>query len=213
MKRCFLLVLLGLLSCGQESTETTVSDTVTDSQDCTSDCADAELDVAEPIPVSCSEEACGATCPPTGPFGSDPNETITDVSFLDCDGNPVTLHDLCGQNAAIVVNFYGWCTGCYRIMGETNRWLEDYGEYGFRPIVVITEDTLETPATADYCDRIRAQYDLEATVVYDPEHNFENLYGGADTVLITNQHAEIIMLRRSATLLAIERTLVEELAQ
>jgi len=141
------------------------------------------------------------------------DETITDVSFLDCDDNPVTLHDLCGQNAAVVVNFYGWCTGCYRIMGETNRWLEEYGQYGLSPIVVITEDTLEVPATAEYCDRIRAQYDLEATVVYDPDHRFESLYGGADTVLIANEHLEIVMLRRSATLLAIERSLIEELAR
>lgn len=47
-------------------------------------------------------------CPPAGPFGAEVGDTPEDLRFSDCDGNAVGLHDLCGANAGLVFNFYGW---------------------------------------------------------------------------------------------------------
>ena len=48
------------------------------------------------------------TCPPEGPFGGAVGETPENLQFSDCDGSVVGLHDLCGANAGLIFNFYGW---------------------------------------------------------------------------------------------------------
>ena len=41
-------------------------------------------------------------CPPTGSFGVDPGDFLTDLVLPDCDGNMHRLHDLCGARAGFV---------------------------------------------------------------------------------------------------------------
>jgi hypothetical protein len=47
-------------------------------------------------------------CPPIGPFGYDEGDVLTNITLSDCDGRQVSLHDLCGANAGLIFNFYGW---------------------------------------------------------------------------------------------------------
>jgi hypothetical protein len=56
-----------------------------------------EVDVPEPSP-----------CPPTGPFGTEMGDIMTDLSLYDCNMNKVSLHDLCGKPAALVNLFAAW---------------------------------------------------------------------------------------------------------
>ena len=65
---------------------------------------DAPMAEDVPMPPDISVSAC----PPTGPFGYEIGDMLTNIGYEDCDGNPVELHDLCGANAGLVFNFYGW---------------------------------------------------------------------------------------------------------
>lgn len=47
-------------------------------------------------------------CPPTGPFGHAVGDTLTNYTLMTCDDEPYDVHNLCGSNAALVFNFYGW---------------------------------------------------------------------------------------------------------
>ncbi len=58
---------------------------------------------------ACIEGSCRVwNCPPGGPFGTMPGETLTNVELKDCDGNTVFLHDLCGADAAYFNLLAGW---------------------------------------------------------------------------------------------------------
>ena len=57
----------------------------------------------------CINESCVPTyCPPEGPFGVMPGDTLTDVVVKDCDGNDVHIHELCGANASFFNLLAGW---------------------------------------------------------------------------------------------------------
>lgn len=178
------------------------------SSDATSDPTDL---VDSPLSDQDSAEDRGTpVCPPPEPHGHDVDSTLTNLTFEDCDGTPVALHDLCGANAGLVFNFYGWCTGCYRFLSEANAIHQDYASAGLVTIIVVSEDAIERPATSEYCQTIREQYDLQMTVVADPEGTLE-AYGDADLVMITNDYAEIIFKRIGPTVDTIRSVLEGEL--
>ena len=59
------------------------------------------------------EDCVGGTCqptycPPEGPYGVMPGDTLTDVVVKDCDGNDVHIHELCGANAGFFNLLAGW---------------------------------------------------------------------------------------------------------
>ncbi len=60
--------------------------------------------------LSCVDGVCDvALCPPTDPLGVATGYKITDLDLLDCDGNPITLHEeLCGHQAAYMNLLAGW---------------------------------------------------------------------------------------------------------
>ena len=149
-------------------------------------------------------------CPPPGPYGYERGATIADLRFDDCDGNPVSLHDLCGADAGLVVNFYGWCPSCYdfvRLAGELDK-----SRSGLATFVVITEDPAQAPASADYCDSIRTRYGLSGTVAIDPAKALE-AYGTTDLVMVTGRSGKIAFLRNNATEAAVTAAVDEQLGR
>ena len=62
----------------------------------------SETNSCEP---NCDSEA---VCPPDGLPGFEVGDTLTDINFLNCDGEVVSLHDLCGKRTGLIFNFYGW---------------------------------------------------------------------------------------------------------
>jgi hypothetical protein len=55
-----------------------------------------------------SSECVVWNCPPEGPFGTHPGESLTDVVLWDCDENEYHLHDLCGADVAYFNLLAGW---------------------------------------------------------------------------------------------------------
>ncbi len=47
-------------------------------------------------------------CPPPPPYGRDVGDTVEPLPFEDCDGQRTSTHDLCGADATLIFNFYGW---------------------------------------------------------------------------------------------------------
>ena len=151
-----------------------------------------------------------AVCPPPEPYGYEVGAPLHDLSFLDCDGLSVGLHDLCGADAGLVFNFYGWCTGCYRFLEEATSIWNDYREQGLRFIVVIDEDPVEEPATQEYCTAIRDRYELAMSVVIDPDNQLE-AYGEADLAIVTDEGARIVFKRSGATVSTVRSAIEREL--
>lgn len=49
-----------------------------------------------------------SNCPPMGPFGVNRGDVLPDPALVDCDGNPYSLHGLCGKKAAWQFHLAGW---------------------------------------------------------------------------------------------------------
>ena len=47
-------------------------------------------------------------CPPTGTPGFEVGDILTEAAVRDCEGNPASLLELCGENAGMIYHFYGW---------------------------------------------------------------------------------------------------------
>ena len=47
-------------------------------------------------------------CPPPGGGGFALDDIVGDLTFPNCDGQNVSLHDTCGANATLIFNYYGW---------------------------------------------------------------------------------------------------------
>lgn len=90
-----LLALLFVASCGlcacDDERDTSAEDLVTDGFSETDD-----GDHGPPI------------CPPPEPTGYEVGDNVVDLQLTECDGTPMSLHDLCGADAALVFNYYGW---------------------------------------------------------------------------------------------------------
>jgi len=65
--------------------------------------ADAGFDAGPGI-----DEPMEPTCPPEGPYGTQVGDKAADVTLLDCEGEPHTLHDLCPFNAGWIFAYAGW---------------------------------------------------------------------------------------------------------
>ena len=47
-------------------------------------------------------------CPPLPPYGVAVGERLPGVALRTCDGDDLSLHDLCGANAGLTFHFFGW---------------------------------------------------------------------------------------------------------
>jgi len=65
-------------------------------------------DVADDTGPDAVEDVASALCPPAGPYGHGVGNTLTNYTLMTCDNEPVEVHDLCGANAGLIFNFYGW---------------------------------------------------------------------------------------------------------
>ena len=92
VKRWLFVVLL-CAACGTDNTM--VSDVVFDAA--TDDVYLVENDIIQEV-----VEEPSPICPPTGPFGVNTGDFLTDLELPDCDGNIHRLHDLCGARAGFV---------------------------------------------------------------------------------------------------------------
>ena len=81
-------------------------------------------------------------CPPSEPGGLEPGQPAQDVAFIDCTGEAVSLHGLCGR-PALVVNWYGWCPSCETNAALGRRLADEHPDLAVA--IVLDEDPLADP--------------------------------------------------------------------
>ena len=129
--------------------------------------------------TDCVDGMCTALagCPPEGPFGTRAGQTLRDYTLLTCDGDEVSVHDLCGNEASLLLGFAGWCPPCNRnapewAAGYAARADESLGVY-----FVVNQNASFGSADEVYCSGIRDEFGLTMPVLYDPTGGFPTAMG------------------------------------
>lgn len=96
---------------------------------------------------------------------------MPDVTLYDCDGNPLSLHDLCAAPVSVVYTFAAWCPVCRSHLesGRPNQLLADHESAGLEEWVVVTQKTDGSNADAQLCALTRDTYSLTPKVLFDPD--------------------------------------------
>ena len=158
------------------------------------------------------QEQAPVVCPPPPPYGVTPGTTLTDLTFQDCAGKPVTLFELCGANAGLVYSFYAWCTSCFDFVRELPTLSKTYQARGLKVILLVAQDSLSRPATLAYCQELKTTFALDVIVAIDPEERF-SIYGDTGTVLLSNEAGRIVFLRENASEAVMKAAIEAELAR
>jgi len=178
---------------------------------------EVEVPWKKPDPRKCEpgDDACGqnaSECPPKGPYGHNMGEKLENLEFQGINGGVVELHELCGYNASVIFHFFGWDP---KSMGFANKANELYGKYkddGLAIWLVIAENLQGKPASMQYCNEVRDQYDLNVTVLCDPAAQLSPI-GGSSLVIVANDSLAIVYVKAGATFNTIEYAVKNELEE
>lgn len=181
----------------------------TDSEELESEMAEAESESGDSDPEC--EAACSPVCPPEAPHGCKIGKTLKDWVFNDCEGNSVSIHDLCGADALLVYVFYGWCNSCFDFLREASQLHDNYSSRGLEVVIISIENSLFEPVTEEYCLGLRETFTIPWTLTMDPEASFEDCGGGTGTAILLNESGRIVFKRDDATMLAIKTAIEKEL--
>jgi hypothetical protein len=110
-------------------------------------------------------------CPPSGTVGLAKGNIPPEVVLQDCEGNPVSIYNMCGKQAAYVYTFANWCPNCKDFAnGKANAFYEKYHPLGMEMYFVITSmsHTQDYPDKAD-CAAVKKQFGLVMPVLFDPD--------------------------------------------
>ena len=164
-------------------TETRAPDAIPDAGDVT-DAGRPADDAATPTPDASARDASApdasgepVSCPPTGPFGTSTGEIVPDVTLLDCEGNPHSLHDLCTHEVAWVFEYTDWCPPCRDFAERAESIYQARAGEDLAAFFVIAENDSFGAPTAELCAAIRERYGLTMTVLYDPTQSFSETLG------------------------------------
>lgn len=134
------------------------------------------------------------SCPPAEPTGTAEGGHAADVVVQTCDGARASLHGLCGQ-AALVVNWYGWCPSCEDNAALARQLAEAHPELSVA--VTLTEDPLGAPMDAAFCNSYQEYYPSPASVWMDPDRALE-AYGSTDLVLVLGADGTLALARQTS---------------
>jgi hypothetical protein len=97
-----------------------------------------------------------------------------------CDGEEVTLHELCGNEASVIIGYAGWCPPCNR---NAPLWQSGYAaraESAFEMYFVVNQNSSFGASDAAYCAGTRDRFGLTMPVLFDPGGGFPAALGMAD---------------------------------
>ncbi len=134
---------------------------------------------------SCAAGICttigGGVCPPAGPFGTAEGQVAGDATFLNCEGEEVTLHSLCSSGPVWIYEFAAWCPPCRSFarndVSSVNASIEEAGGRGY---FIISDTADGSDPDADFCQRTREEYGLEEAgveVLVDPSGSLQTALG------------------------------------
>jgi thiol-disulfide isomerase/thioredoxin len=116
-------------------------------------------------------------CPPAGPFGTATGEVVPEVTLLDCEGNPHSLHELCAHHAAWVFEYTDWCPPCRAFAARMESIYQAHAGDDLAAYFVVAEDASFEPANAELCAEVRTRYGLTMTVLFDSSGTYASTLG------------------------------------
>jgi hypothetical protein len=100
--------------------------------------------------------------------GKNIGNQIGDFGAVDCDGNPINLHDYCGVAKAVwLINVAGWCGACDEYAPQANQMWQQYASQGLQLIFVLGEDPQGNPPSGAYCKQWAQSHQVTAPVMLD----------------------------------------------
>ncbi len=121
-----------------------------------------------------TEESYDDTCVPDG-TGSLIGDKIADFALSTCDGQPTSLHALCGARAVWVVLSAGWCTSCAAHVPEVGATWEAKKGLGLRALIVLGADAADQVPTPAYCQEYARELGVDPSILYIPAEGFDTI--------------------------------------
>ena len=97
-------------------------------------------------------------------------DKIGDFSAVDCNGNTLSLHSLCGEAKAVwLITVAGWCGACDGYAPQANAtWLQ-YKDQGLQLIFILGQDPPGNAPTPAYCQQWAESHNVTAPIMLDPD--------------------------------------------
>lgn len=131
--------------------------------------ADAGGDDAEGL-ADAPNDADGDGDYPAGPYGVDVDAILTNLNFVDHEGNALSLADVRDDDGArvlLISTSAEWCSACREEQPLLQALFTEYQPEGFRILLTIFEDLNFAPATLEDVNEWRQLYDLSFLTVLD----------------------------------------------
>lgn len=109
---------------------------------------------------------------PSAPYGQSEGQTIEALTFVADDESEFSLQQFrqdLSKSLLLVTTSAEWCTACIKEQPTLQSMYEEYADRGLDIMVALFQDRNFEPAQADLATRWRDKYNLDFTVVTDPQ--------------------------------------------
>ena len=116
-------------------------------------------------------------------FGTEPGEVIAPLVFQNGDGSDYGLQNIFTdptRKVLLMTTSAGWCTACIEEQPKLQSLHNEFGEQGLAIMVVLFEKEDYTPADARMARIWKSRYNLDFSVVADPEFTMQPYYPNND---------------------------------
>jgi len=128
-------------------------------------------------------EECPAP-PQDAKVGFDVGDQLADIVVKSCDGEDVSLTELCGADALFIFAAHGWCPLCKSASGQQEAIHDAFAGKNLASINVVVATAMGDPPDADYCKLWRDTHGLtDVATFFDPTGAVLALWPGGSSSL------------------------------
>lgn len=93
-------------------------------------------------------------------------------TYMNCEGDPVRLHDYCGRrDAMLVVGSAGWCGACIAHYPEVTQRTQELRSQGLETFIFVGETTDYQGVTLEWCQDFATTHGVDpAMMIFDPDN-------------------------------------------
>jgi len=116
-------------------------------------------------------------------YGTETDSVIAPLTFTQGDGEPLSLADIFAdptRRLLLLTTSAGWCTACIEEQPKLQELHQEFHDRGLTIMVALFEKQDYTPADARLAKSWKQRYELDFTVVADPEFITQPYYPNGD---------------------------------
>jgi hypothetical protein len=104
------------------------------------------------------------------------------------------VHELCGNDANLIIGFAGWCPPCIRNAPLWQAGFDERADASFGAYFVINETNTFIQPDASYCSGTAERFGLTMPVLFDPTGGFASAFGVAnnDSTIVLDSELRIV---------------------